>query len=58
MAKNNRGKGLKKEPNHGRGECPFCHRTGVKMLYEIKANDKTIKVCKSCKGIPADRFVA
>ena len=33
MAKNNRGKGLKKVPNNGRGECPVCHRTGIKLLY-------------------------
>ncbi|MDI3503385.1 MAG: hypothetical protein PWP64_321 [Candidatus Cloacimonadota bacterium] len=58
MAKNHRGKEIRKLPNHGRGECPYCHRTGVKVLYEIKAGDQTIKVCKKCKGIPADKIVA
>jgi len=58
MAKNNRGKGLSKIPAHGRGECPACHRTGIKVLYDIKTGDKTIKVCKNCKGIPAERITA
>ncbi|MCB5262528.1 MAG: hypothetical protein LHW64_04835 [Candidatus Cloacimonetes bacterium] len=56
MAKNNRGTEVKKLPNQGRGECPSCHRTGVKLLYDIKIGEKTIKVCKVCKGIPADKI--
>ena len=56
MAKNNRGKGLRKVPNHGRGECPVCHRTGVKLLYEVKVGEKTYKVCKTCKGIAAEKL--
>jgi hypothetical protein len=58
MAKNNRGKEIRKLPNHGRGECPQCHRTGVKVLYEVKAGDQSIKVCKYCKGIPAEKILA
>ncbi len=58
MAKNNRGKEVKKLVNKGRGECPACHRTGVKLLYEVKAGDKTIKVCKNCKGLPAEKIIA
>jgi len=49
MAKNHRGKGLKNLPNYGRGECPVCHRTGVKLLYEVKVGDQTHKVCKCCR---------
>ena len=56
MAKNNRGAEVKKMPNQGRGECPSCHRTGVKLLYEVKIGDKTIMVCKTCKGIPAEKM--
>ena len=56
MAKNNRGKGLRKVPNHGRGECPVCHRTGVKLLYEVKVGENTYKVCKTCKGIAAEKL--
>lgn len=58
MAKNHRGKGISKLPNHGRGECPACHRTGVKVLHEVKASDKTVKVCKSCKGSAAEKLSA
>ncbi len=58
MAKENRGAEVKKLPNQGRGECPSCHRTGVKLLYEVKVGEKTIKVCKVCKGIPADKITA
>ncbi len=58
MAKNHRGKGLNSLPSHGRGECPVCKRTGVKLLYEVKAADKTVKVCKVCKGVAADKLSA
>ncbi|HOD18532.1 MAG TPA: hypothetical protein PLF50_06535 [Candidatus Cloacimonadota bacterium] len=53
MAKNNRGKQLRSLPNHGRGECPICHRTGVKLTYELKKDDQTLKVCKLCSKIQA-----
>ena len=56
MAKNNRGKTLRTMPYHARGECPHCHRTGVKLMYEITAGDKTIKVCKVCISTPADKL--
>lgn len=58
MAKNHRGKGIRALPNHGRGECPVCHNTGVKVLHEVKVGDKTHKVCKSCKNIAAARLSA
>ncbi|MCB5234075.1 MAG: hypothetical protein LHW60_02350 [Candidatus Cloacimonetes bacterium] len=58
MAKNNRGKTLKNLPAHGRGQCPHCNRTGVKLMYEIKGENKTIKVCKVCKNTPADKLTA
>lgn len=56
MPKTNRGKEIKKLVNAGRGTCPICNRTGVKVIYEIKAADKTRKVCKVCKGLPADKL--
>ncbi len=49
MAKNNRGNGLNAMPNHGRGTCPICGRTGAKILWEVKDGDTTIKVCKLCR---------
>ncbi|HOY84984.1 MAG: hypothetical protein LHW45_04935 [Candidatus Cloacimonetes bacterium] len=59
MSKDNRrGKGVKNLPQHGRGECPVCHRTGIKLLNEIKVGDKTVKVCKNCKNIAAERLSA
>lgn len=58
MAKNHRGKGLKSLPNGGRGECPVCQRTGIKLVYEVKVGDKTHKVCKNCKNIAAEKLGA
>ncbi|MDD2228345.1 MAG: hypothetical protein PHY48_02915 [Candidatus Cloacimonetes bacterium] len=58
MAKNYRGKGIVNLPSHGRGECPVCHRTGIKVLHEIKLTDKTIKVCKICKGTSPEKLSA
>ena len=56
MAKNFRGKELRKLPFQGRGECPVCHHTGVKVMHEVKVGDKIVKVCKVCKGIAAERL--
>jgi hypothetical protein len=50
MSKSHRGKGIKELPSHGRGECPVCKRTNVKILYEQDAGDKKIKICKTCKA--------
>lgn len=50
MAKRNRGKGLKKMPGKGRGECPLCHRKGIKLLYEYRDDANNIfNVCKNCR---------
>ena len=48
MSKNHRGKGLKGVPNRGRGTCPVCNRTGIKVIRETKINEETIKTCKEC----------
>jgi ribosome-binding protein aMBF1 (putative translation factor) len=50
MAKTHRGKGIRSLVSHGRGTCPLCTRTAVKVVYEITVNEKTIKVCKTCKA--------
>jgi hypothetical protein len=51
MAKPNRGKNLNDLPSHGRGECPVCKRSSVKILYEQQvAEGKKIKICKTCKA--------
>ena len=60
MAKTHRGSGIRHlyvDPNgtvhegvynNGRGTCPACGRTGVKVLYEREVDEKTYKVCKRC----------
>ena len=50
MAKPHRGKGIRELVSHGRGECPVCKRTSVKILYEQEAGDKKVKICKTCKA--------
>ncbi len=50
MAKSHRGKGLQGQVRGGRGLCPLCKRTAVKVVYEAQVKDKTIKVCKTCKA--------
>ncbi len=50
MAKTHRGKVLREQVRHGRGVCPICKRTAVKVLYETQVKEKTIKVCKTCKA--------
>jgi ribosomal protein L37AE/L43A len=50
MAKSHRGKGLRSQVRAGRGVCPLCKRTAVKVVYEAQVKDKTIKVCKTCKA--------
>jgi hypothetical protein len=50
MSKNHRGKGILDQAARGRGECPVCKRSGVKLLYELEAGGAKIKVCKPCKA--------
>ena len=50
MSKAHRGKGIRELPSRGRGECPVCKRTSVKILYEQEAEGKKIKICKTCKA--------
>ena len=50
MAKPHRGKGIRELYSHGRGECPVCKRINVKILYELDAGGKKVKICKICKA--------
>ena len=50
MAKPNRGKNLWETPSRGRGECPVCKRSRVKVLFEQQAGDKKVKICKTCRA--------
>ncbi len=49
MAKTRRGKVLNEKPRRGRGTCPVCARTGVKLLWERKQGEDTLQVCKRCR---------
>ncbi len=48
MAKTHRGKVMQEVPGRGRGKCPICERTGVKLVFEITKDEQTLKVCKRC----------
>ena len=50
MSKNHRGKGIRDLFARGRGTCPVCNTTGIKLLYEQESDGKKIKVCKFCKA--------
>jgi len=53
MGKSHRGKGIRNLPAHGRGICPICYATRIKVLYERMAPDgKAVKVCKRCRRKP------
>lgn len=48
-SKNHRGKTLWRLPARGRGTCPACNRTRIKLLYETLLEDGSMKkVCKEC----------
>jgi len=50
MSKAHRGKGIKDLYASGRGECPVCKRSNVKILYEQEAGEQKVKICKTCKA--------
>jgi hypothetical protein len=50
MSKARRGKGIKELAAHGRGNCPSCKRSGVKLLYEHEIDGKKVKICKICRA--------
>jgi len=50
MSKAHRGKGIRDQFAHGRGECPVCKRNNVKTLYEQEAGGQKFKICKVCKA--------
>ncbi|MDR1388894.1 MAG: hypothetical protein LBJ31_02840 [Treponema sp.] len=50
MSKAHRGKGIRELVARGRGECPVCHRSKVKVLYELEGGALKVKVCKTCKA--------
>jgi CRISPR/Cas system-associated protein Cas10 (large subunit of type III CRISPR-Cas system) len=50
MSKAHRGKGIRELAFHGRGTCPVCKRSSVKILYEQEAGGAKVKICKICRA--------
>lgn len=51
MSKNHRGSGLRETYRSGRGVCPLCKRSGIKVVYEHDAGEnKKIHICKQCRA--------
>jgi hypothetical protein len=50
MSKSHRGSGIRELESQGRGKCPVCKRTGIKLMYEHEVNGKKINVCKQCNA--------
>ena len=50
MSKAHRGKGIRELFARGRGVCPVCGATGIKLMYEQEAGGQKVKVCKFCKA--------
>ncbi|MDR0582845.1 MAG: hypothetical protein LBG57_00625 [Treponema sp.] len=50
MSKAHRGKGIRDQFARGRGTCPLCGRSNVKILYEQEAGEVKLKVCKTCRA--------
>ncbi|MCL2269704.1 MAG: hypothetical protein FWC24_00020 [Treponema sp.] len=50
MSKPHRGKTIRELFARGRGTCPVCGASGIKLLYELEADGKKVKVCKPCRA--------
>lgn len=50
MSKAHRGHGIDELIRKGRGGCPICKRTGIKLLFEVEVAEKKLQVCKQCKA--------
>ncbi len=51
MSKAHRGRPLKEEnPGAGRGTCPLCKRSGIKLLFDYEVDEKKLVLCKQCNS--------
>lgn len=50
MSKANRGSGIRDKVKSGRGTCPLCKRTGIKVMYQVELKEAKYKICKQCKA--------
>jgi len=55
MSKAHRGKGLRDVAASGRGLCPVCGRSAVKIVYEQEIDGNKVKICKTCKAKIANK---
>ncbi len=53
MSKAHRGSGVRELVRSGRGECPICKRSGIKVVHDFEAENKKLKICKTCKSAVA-----
>ncbi|MGM1045405.1 MAG: hypothetical protein ACQEXX_04595 [Bacillota bacterium] len=59
MAKSKRGHSLWHLPTRGRGTCPVCRSTRIKLLYpRTKSDGTSLKVCKRCDKASQTRIDA
>lgn len=59
MAKSKRGHALYTLPSRGRGTCPICQSTRIKLLYPKKQTaGSVVKVCKKCDKAPQTKVDA
>jgi len=50
MSKPHRGRSIRELFARGRGECPVCKRSNVKILFEQESGGQKFKICKTCKA--------
>jgi transposase-like protein len=50
MAKAHRGAGIRDQVSHGRGTCPVCKRSGIKVGYEHEVDGAKAMICKQCNA--------
>jgi len=53
MSKAHRGQGIRELVNSGRGVCPLCKRTAIKVVYDQDFDGKKVSICKQCKSAVA-----
>ncbi|WP_435921820.1 hypothetical protein [Paenibacillus sp. DYY-L-2] len=59
MSKSKRGKALWNLPTRGRGTCPVCQSTRIKLLYtKTNSAGQQLKVCKKCFNASQERIDA
>lgn len=54
MSKAHRGAGIRDQVRNGRGDCPLCKRTAIKIGYEKDFDGKKVKICKQCNAAVAN----